>query len=870
MFFPDSIQRETLRNGLTVLVRRDTSAPVATVVTWVRAGYFDETDDVVGIAHVLEHMYFKGTPTRGVGEIARETKASGGYLNAHTIYDHTAYYAVLPRAGFARGLEVQADAYARSLIDASELARELEVIIQEAKRKADSPSAVAHETLYELLHDRHRIRRWRIGREPDLRRLTREQVAGFYRNFYRPSNTILVVVGNVDVDDTIDRVDRLYGGLEAGTPVRFPGPRETTPPGFRYRELTGDVAQTQVVFGWRTPATLAPDTPALDVAADILGLGRGSRLYRAVRDRRLASSVSATNYTPTELGVLDVQLETPPDRAREALIAAWAEARALAEHGPLPEEIERVQRLFEARLMRRLETVEGQAMLIAEWEALGDWRLSRRYFDRVMAMTVPEVHDAVRRHLDPEHVALLVYRPQSGAAVAADTEEARRLLAAGAVTATTAAATGGPPVAPAVRTGDVVLDRRVGSVAVYRTRRGIPVLVRRRPGAPVSHVGAFSGAGASAEPARLAGVATLMTRAAIKGTAHRDAEAVAYAAEVLGGSITPHVGADGASWSISVPTSATAAAIALLGEVVQEPALSDPAVETERAIALAQLAQLRDDMLRYPLRLALAAAFGAHPYGRGVLGSEESLRAATLDDVHRAHERHALRAPVVLAGVGDLEEEVLASLLASAFQRLEPAAREPLPAPSWPEDVRVEAESRAKAQTGLAIAFPGPDRRDPTRYAAHLLAAIASGLGGRLFEALRDQRSLAYTVLAQVSEREQAGLMLTYIATSPSREDEARAGLLEQLRRFREEDVTIDELTRAREYLSGSHAIAQQSGGAVLGEMVDAWMHGTGLEELDVFDERLRDVTAAEIRALAERCFDPDRRAEGVVRGERG
>src|SRR5437868_1040558 len=113
-----SVHRTVLANGLTVLVRRDASAPVVAIVTHVKAGYFDETDDVVGIAHVLEHMYFKGTPTRGPGEIARETKAAGGYLNAGTIYDRTSYYTVLPSSGFSAGLGVQFDAYANSSIDA--------------------------------------------------------------------------------------------------------------------------------------------------------------------------------------------------------------------------------------------------------------------------------------------------------------------------------------------------------------------------------------------------------------------------------------------------------------------------------------------------------------------------------------------------------------------------------------------------------------------------------------------------------------------------------------------------------------------------------------------------------------------------------
>src|SRR5215216_1209722 len=121
---PATVHKTVLPNGLTVLVRRDDSAPVVAINTYVKAGYFDETDDVVGISHVLEHMYFKGTARRGVGVIAKQTKASGGYLNAHTIYDHTSYYTVLPSSGFVAGLDIQADAFANSVLDADELAKE--------------------------------------------------------------------------------------------------------------------------------------------------------------------------------------------------------------------------------------------------------------------------------------------------------------------------------------------------------------------------------------------------------------------------------------------------------------------------------------------------------------------------------------------------------------------------------------------------------------------------------------------------------------------------------------------------------------------------------------------------------------------------
>src|SRR5688572_22848170 len=315
------VTRTVLPNGLTVLVRPDHNAPVVAIVTWVNAGYFDEADQDVGISHVLEHMYFKGTPTRGVGEIARDTKASGGYLNAHTIYDHTSYETVLPSSGFLTGLEIQADAYANSLIDSAELARELEVIIQEAKRKLDSPSAVAVESLYALMHDRHRFRRWRIGVEDELRTLTRDRMLAFYRNYYRPRNTILVVVGDVNTDDAMTHISRLYGSLPDEPYVRDVGEAETAPPGFRFRELAGDIAQTHVVFGWRTPGTEHEDTPALDLAGAVLADGRGSRLYRGVREQELASQVLAMNYTPRDVGAFVIRAEGSPVRAGEAAAA---------------------------------------------------------------------------------------------------------------------------------------------------------------------------------------------------------------------------------------------------------------------------------------------------------------------------------------------------------------------------------------------------------------------------------------------------------------------------------------------------------------------------------------------------------------------
>src|SRR5919197_103230 len=192
-----------LKNGLTVVIREQQAVPLVSVTTYVKAGYFDEDDRISGISHVIEHMFFKGTSKLSVGEIARQTQALGGYLNAYTYYDRTVYHTELPAENMKQALEIQADALWNSVYDANELKKEIEVVLQENNRKLDSPPAVASEKLYETAFRQHRMKRWRIGTPDGLRSLTRDDVVTYYKKFYRPSNIILSITGKLDIEDTI-------------------------------------------------------------------------------------------------------------------------------------------------------------------------------------------------------------------------------------------------------------------------------------------------------------------------------------------------------------------------------------------------------------------------------------------------------------------------------------------------------------------------------------------------------------------------------------------------------------------------------------------------------------------------------------------
>ncbi len=860
----DDVAKRVLPNGLTILAQRDSSANVVAVVTHVRAGYFDEPDELVGVSHVLEHMFFKGTDRRGPGQIARETQLAGGYINAATIYDKTVYYTVLPSAedGLAKALDIQADALMHAALDREELRRELIVIIEEAKRKLDTPSAVAVESLYEVLFAVHRMRRWRIGTEEQLRQLTVEALRSYYTSRYVPRRVIVGIAGDIVPEQALDLAAKTYGAWNVPE-VPVPGsPPEPNEGEARAKLLRGDVERPIALLGWKTVGPLHPDAAALDMAAAVLASGRGSRLYRALRQPGLVSGATAFHYTPSEVGVFAVTLESESDRLDAAVERAVGLIAELGSEAPSLGELARVKALFATQWARHFETMDGRAAVLCEAEALGDYRLADELYQRTLAVRPEDVHGVIPRYLETERVCGVLYLPDSATTRWGNGSWPPRVATA-------------PDELRVVQARSVVGDRsgehspRVqhleelpGEIALER-RAGADVLVRPKHGSGLVTLGIHLPGTRAAEDSATAGVRWLLARAALRGAGALDAEQLAEAAERLGGTIGPSVSTDAMGWWITVPSEGVRHAAELLRQVALEPSLAPDQVAVERDLLASDARSVRDDMFRYPVQQVRGQAFPEDAYGLPALGDPETVGNLADGVVSDWADRLRSQRAIVVA-VGDLAAEELASQVATLADWPALESIRPNTTPRWHPGRATE--EREKQQTALAMAFATVSHRSPERHAISVLCSLLSGLAGRLFDELRERRSLAYTVAAMPWLADRAGAIVTYIATSPEREEEARHAMLEELQRVATAPMDPTEVERARRYAAGIVEVRRQSGRAIADELLASWIHGTTAELASV-PERLRAVTEDDVRRVAESVFREEQRAEYVVRG---
>ncbi len=478
-----------LDNGLTVVVREDHFAPVVALQMWVKAGAADERDEEAGVAHVHEHMLFKGTDRRAVGEIAATIESAGGQINAWTSWDQTVYHVVVASRHADTALDVLADAVRHSSFDPTELKRELAVVLEEWKRGQDSPGRRIFDALFATAFTRHPYGRPVIGTERSIQGLTREKVLAFFRRFYAPNNMVLVVVGDIDPDHLREQVERLLGDFEPHPIERPERPVEPEQQEMRFRTERMQVQEAHLALGFHIPSATHEDAPVLDVLAFVLGEGESSRLYRRlVAETQLARSVSAYAYTPPDPGLLVVSASLEAEDMAKAYDAIVGELARLRNEEVSEEELERARVNLEADFVFQAETVQGQARELGYAVVIhGDPDWDRRYLERIRATTADDLKRVAQKYLTRDNLSVVELLP-SGARAVLDRARAEKI----------AVALAAPSAAAVARGNDQAAGKQAGEKAAER-KPGGAVKPGAGPAEREAAGGGFAGTSAAAK-----------------------------------------------------------------------------------------------------------------------------------------------------------------------------------------------------------------------------------------------------------------------------------------------------------------------------------------------------------------------------------
>jgi zinc protease len=405
-------QRTRLDNGLTIIVREHVAADVAAVQLWFGVGARDEAEDEAGLSHFIEHLLFKGTPTRAPGEIDRAISALGGEMNAATSQDFTYYHVVLPARHLETALDVVVDAARNAVFDADELERERLVVLEEIRRSRDNPSGYLWRVLTHHHFAGHPYGKDVLGTPESIGGAPRARILDYYRRHYAPGNATVVVIGHLDPAQTLARVREVFGGW---TPVPLAPRARVAPPGLTAVERVEEprpLQQAYVGVAWRGPATPGPDMYAADLLASILGRGRTSRLHQALKEQRgLVSTVGASYWVQREAGTIAVTARTDAGRAREV-------------EGALLEELEQIRRapVSETELARALtaveagyafghETAEGVAYSYGLAELTWTLEFELGYLEEIRKVTREQIQEAAARYLVTDRFTVAILAP---------------------------------------------------------------------------------------------------------------------------------------------------------------------------------------------------------------------------------------------------------------------------------------------------------------------------------------------------------------------------------------------------------------------------------------------------------------------------
>ena len=803
----EGISEYKLDNGLTVLLVPDASRPRVTVNLTVLVGSRHEGYGEAGMAHLLEHMVFKGTPTHP--EIPKEFKRRGAMFNGTTNYDRTNYYESLPATDenldFALALE--ADRLVNSSIRAEDLKTEFSVVRNEFESGENNPGSILEQRMMAAAFEWHNYGKTVIGNRSDIEKVPAERLKVFYRKFYQPDNAVLTVAGRFDAAKALASIERLFGPIPR--PERRLDATYTEEPaqdGERTVTLrrVGDVGI--VGLAYHVPAGPHPDTPALEILTRILTDEPSGRLYKALVESKKAASASGYDLDLHDPGALllfaEVRADQPLDRARETMLAV---VEGFKDHPATAEEVERARRKILTAREQAASDSQRLALGLSEWAAQGDWRLYFLHRDRIEAVTPDQVNAAASKYLKRNNRTLGVYIPTEspervpvpetpGLASMIGDYKGRADIAQGeAVDAT--------PEAIESQVRRSALPEGLKVAVLPKKTRGETVVLRLT----LRYGDAESLKGQSA-------AAQLLPPLMVRGTRSLDRQQIQDELDRLHARLMGIGGAGAAMFSLQTKKADLPAALELLRQVLREPTLPADQFALLKQERLAMLEQQKTDP-RFLGMNQMQRLLGDYPaddvrYSPTVEEQIERLKAAEVDQARRLHGEFLGAEHGELAIVGDFDPEAILPAVSKAlagWKASRPYARIERPYQPKIEPTRRLIPTPDKANAVLAAGMNLPIGDNHPDYPALLMGNYILGggaLASRLGDRLRQKDGLSYgasSMLMALEPKDEHAMLMIQAICNPAAIPKAEAGALEEVERLVRDGVNSDELDKAKE-----------------------------------------------------------------------
>jgi zinc protease len=777
--------KKVLDNGLTILVRESHEIPKVSVQMWYNVGSKDELTGEKGIAHLIEHMIFKGTDTLSESDINVLVHKLSGNCNAFTSYDYTGYLFNFPTHNWKESLSIIADCMINCSFKDDMLNSEMKAVIQELKLNKDQFDRYLMEEMIGMIFADHPYHVPIIGYKQDLWSVAGKDLLAFYKKHYKPNNATLIVVGDVTVDEVVDLANRYFGTIE-------PDQEYSKKPTFFHRDIAAksltlyrDITQPTLAYVFVVPGAREKKDTALDIFEWIIGKGKSSRLYKKlVNETQLATSVGTGYWNLFDHGLFFMLVE--PKNVEDAATIEKiivAECEDIARNGVTDEEFERGFKKTQMSFYSLLEQVEDQAYAIGHsYLATSDENYVFTSLEQPADLLKQQIQDVVAACFRSTimHKGFILPLPESEKNEWAklqeesDNEDEQILSKRVRLTEVEPAeyANGVEPHLPA--------QLHFPHAAMSTLSNGLKVLYHNNDMTPKVNIVLEFKARAHYDPQDKQGLYTFVADMMSEGTKNYTSEALADAIESRGMSLSTYPG----GIALKMLRSDLTFGLELLKEIVTNATFPEDEIEKVRAQLLADIKQYWDEPRSFVGDLVRKAIYKDHPYSKQSIGTADSIVAITRQDLIDFYKKYITPVDSCIAVVGDLDNYDIHAELEAALGDWQGAVVETIDYPVLsPAEERLINYEINRDQVVLCLAQLSIDRKHPDFDKYLLFDQIFGGgllhsMSSRLFE-LREQTGLFYNIQGSliVGADEQPGMFQVRTIVSLDRLAEAEEAI---------------------------------------------------------------------------------------------